>query len=84
MSDKPLAGTLVALIAVPGVVLCCAALTAPLLAGSVIAAIATWIGGIDPVSALLIALIAAGAVIGIKQWRKRNAPAIEQLAKDEQ
>ena len=82
MSDKPLAGTLGAFIAVPAVVLCCATLTAPLLAGSVIAAITTWIGGVDPVSALLIALIAAGAVIGIRQRRKYYAPPIEQLAKD--
>ncbi len=82
MSDRPLAGIMTALVAVPLVVLCCVALTAPLLVGSIIAAITAWIGGVDPVSAVLIALIAAGAVIGIRQWRKRNAPTMEQLSKD--
>ncbi len=82
MNDKPLAGTLAALIAVPVVVVCCAALTAPLLVGSIIAATTAWIGGVDPVSAVLIALIAAGAVMGIRQWRKRNAPTMEKLSKD--
>ena len=82
MSDKPLAGILTAVIAVPGVVLCCVALTSPLLVGSVFAAVTAWIGGVDPVSALLIALITASAVVGIRQWRKRNAPTMEHLAKD--
>lgn len=81
MSDKPVAGLVTAIIVAPLVVLCCAA---PLLAGSIITALTTWIGAIDPVTAVLVGILSAIAIGIFLKWRKRNFETSELMLKGRQ
>lgn len=79
MSDKPLAGTMAALVGVPLVVVCCGgkALLLPTFAG-----LAGWIGGFDLLSVLLIGLAVVVATMGFRAWRMRRDVAVIHLEKD--
>lgn len=75
MSDKPVAGLVTFAVIAPLMVLCCAAIAAPLLFGSFVAAITTWFGGFDPVVAALFGFLSVLAIVGILRQRKRAATA---------
>lgn len=81
MSDKPVAGFVTFAIIAPIMVLCCAALTAPLLVGSFVATITSWIGGLDSFAAILIGLFSALAIFGFLRSRKRHT-STASLAKE--
>ncbi len=79
MSDKSLAGILVAVVAVPGVVQCCG--ETPIVA-SAFGGLTSWIGGLSPNTALLIALITAGVFLGIREFRPRKSEPMIGLMKE--
>ncbi len=78
MSDKPLAGSTAALVAVPLVVICCGGkiLVLPLIGG-----LAGWFGGFDVPSILAIALVAAAAGLIVRSWLKRRAESAVHIAR---
>ncbi|MGH1478956.1 MAG: hypothetical protein ACRBM6_09595 [Geminicoccales bacterium] len=79
MSDKPLAGILTALVAVPVMVVCCGG-TATFV--SAFGGLTSWFSGFSMNTALLIALITAGVFVGIRQIRIRKSEPMAEMKKD--
>jgi hypothetical protein len=69
MNDKPLAGILTAVIAAPLVLVCCggAVFIIPF-----VSSFASWLGGLDIISALMIGLVIASGITGIRRWFRRT------------
>jgi len=69
MSDKPVAGLVVAALATPLVLLCC---LGPTIVGSLVAGTAAWLGGLG-VATVTVATVAGGLVVfGLLRWRHSN------------
>jgi hypothetical protein len=66
MNDKPVAGVVTALVAVPLALLCC---LGPIALGSVLAGVAGWLGGLGVFAILGVVLTAAAAGYGLLRWR---------------
>lgn len=79
MSDKPLAGILAAIVAVPAVVVCCGGTA---LIASAFGGLTSWLSGFSANTALLIALVTAGVFMGSRQLRIRKSEPMVGLKKD--
>jgi len=80
MSDKPIAGILTALVAVPALVVCCEGTA---IVASAFGGLASWFSGFSVNTALLIALVTAGVFVGIRQVGKRKSEPNVGLKKEE-
>ena len=67
MSEKPAAGILTAVLAVPLVLLCC---LGPAAVGSLFAGAGAWLGGLSVAAATAAAIAGALCVYGFLRWRK--------------
>lgn len=69
MNDKPVAGLVAAVAAVPVFLLCC---LGPIFLGSVLGGLAGWAGGLGPAAILAAALAMAAAAYGLLRQRRRR------------
>ncbi len=67
MSDKPVAGLVAAVAIAPVVALCC---LGPAFLGSAVAWVSGWFGGLGPVTATALAIVAAVPVIALLRRSK--------------
>lgn len=78
MSDKPQAIFTTFIIIAPLMLLCCAA---PIIGISGFVAFASWMGGFDPVNAILFAVIAGPVVAGALRWKRGRSNSLSGVVK---
>jgi hypothetical protein len=76
MNDKPMAVFVTTVIAAPLMLLCCGGAVVGI---SAVASFISWLGGLDGLSAILIGLVVAVLVLGLREWHRSN-PAEEATA----
>jgi hypothetical protein len=67
MSDKPIAGLVIAAMVAPVALLCC---LGPVVLGSILGGIVGWLGGLNLIAAAGAALAIGLLICGFLRWRK--------------